>query len=313
VTDVLQQSLRVRADQGASTTRMRTRSMRRKRSVTALLFMVPFLAVNAIVILGPSVATVYYSFTKWSGLGTPSWVGLRNYRDMLTSSEFWAAATHNLVWTVIFLGFSLTLGVTGAVLLAQVRRGRLALRLLYFLPYTIASVVTASIWQNIYDPDRGVGRFLSHIGIGNVAVLGDERYALPAVSFINVWAFWGFIVVVCMAALQSVDPSLYEAARIDGASRWQQFRHVTLPGIRPTLAFLIVITIMFSLLVFDYVWITTQGGPAGATEVVGTLLYKEAFERFDAGYAAALGVSSTAVCGLVGLLYVALRRRGWEV
>jgi raffinose/stachyose/melibiose transport system permease protein len=288
----------------------RVRARRRaawRRYRRALLFVAPFLAVNLLVIAGPSLATVFYSFTDWSGIGSPEWIGLENYTEMVSSPDFWAAATHNLIWTVIFVGCSIALGLGGALLLSQVTRGALGLRLVYFLPYTVASVVVASAWQNIYDPDRGLGRLL------DTALLGSGTTALPAVALINVWAFCGFVLVVCLAALQGVDSSLYEAARLEGATRRQQVRHVSIPGIRPVLVFVVVISVMFSVLVFDYVWITTRGGPAGATEVVGTLLYKEAFENFEAGYAAALGLSMTVVCGLVGLLYVLLRRRGWEV
>lgn len=279
------------------------------------MFAGPFLAINLLVIAGPSLATVYYSFTDWSGLGTPEWVGLENYKDMVASPDFWAAAVHNLIWTAIFVTLSISLGLGGALLLSQVTRGALALRLIYFIPYTIASVVAASVWQNIYDPTRGIGGFLSDLGIPGIndsAILGSSSTALPAVAVINVWTFWGFVLVVCLAALQGVDRSLFEAARLEGATRWQQVRHVAIPGIRPVLVFITVISVMFSVLVFEYVWITTRGGPAGATEVVGTQLYKEAFERFEAGYAAALGLTMTVVCGLVAGVYLLLRRRGWE-
>jgi raffinose/stachyose/melibiose transport system permease protein len=280
------------------------------------MFVAPFFAVNLLVIAGPSLATLYYSLTDWSGLGDPEWIGLDNYKEMLASPEFWTAATHNLIWTAIFVSMSIGLGLGGALLLSQVTRGALGLRLIYFVPYTIASVVTASVWQNIYDPTRGIGEFLSNLGIPGLdqaAILGSTSTALPAVSVINVWAFWGFVLVVVLAALQGVDRSLYEAARLEGASRWQQVKHVSIPGIRPVLVFIVAISMMFSVLVFDYVWITTRGGPAGATEVVGTLLYKEAFERFEAGYAAALGLSMTVVCALLAGAYLLLRRRGWEV
>jgi raffinose/stachyose/melibiose transport system permease protein len=133
------------------------------------------------------------------------------------------------------------------------------------------------------------------------------------VAFVNNWAWWGFVVLLFLTALQSVDAQLYEAAKIDGAGRWQQFVNVTLPGIRPTLVFVVLLTIINSLLVFDYVYIITRGGPAGASEVVGTLMYKEAFARFEAGYAAAMGLGLSFVSGLIVLVFIALRRRGWEV
>ena len=116
-----------------------------------------------------------------------------------------------------------------------------------------------------------------------------------------------------LTALQSVDQELYDAAKIDGANRWQQFLNVTLPGIRPTFIFVVLLTIINSLLVFDYVFIITRGGPAGASEVVGTLMWKEAFERFEAGYASAMGLGLSFIAGVIVLIFIILRRRGWEV
>ena len=157
---------------------------------------------------------------------------------------------------------------------------------------------------------------LATIGIpflDGISFFGSERLALPAVAFVDNWHWWGFVVLVFLTALQSVDQELYEAAKIDGANRWQQFTNVTIPGIRPTLVFVVLITIIGSLLVFDYIYIITQGGPAGASEVVGTLMYKEAFERFEAGYAAAMGLGLSFMSGLIVLVFLYLRRRGWEI
>jgi raffinose/stachyose/melibiose transport system permease protein len=113
--------------------------------------------------------------------------------------------------------------------------------------------------------------------------------------------------------MQAIPPDLYESARIDGANRWQEFRNITIPGIRPTLVFMILMTSIWSFLVFDYVWILTQGGPAGSSEVLGTLVYKEAFNRFAAGYASAIGLSMSFFAGIILLIFVILRRRGWEI
>ena len=282
----------------------------------AWLFMLPLLVVNILVILGPSVATIYYSFTEWSGLGPAEFVGLQNYRDILSDGDFYVAMWHNVLWTIIFLTVPISMGLLGAFLLSQITRFQMFFRVVYFIPYVVASVVNAALWQNILDPDRGIGSSLASIGIpflDGVSFFGSERLALPSVAFVNNWAWWGFVVLLFLTALQSVDAQLYEAAKIDGANRWQQFLNVTLPGIRPTLVFVVLLTIINSLLVFDYVYIITRGGPAGASEVVGTLMYKEAFERFEAGYAAAMGLGLSFISGLIVLVFIILRRRGWEV
>jgi raffinose/stachyose/melibiose transport system permease protein len=292
------------------------RGLRRKRLLTAWLFMVPLLVINVLVILGPSVATIYYSLTEWAGIGPAEFVGLQNYRDLLADEDFWMAMWHNVIWTVLFLTVPVFMGLLGAFLLSQIKRFQMFFRIAYFVPYVLASVVNAALWQNILDPTRGIGSALASIGIpflDGVSFFGSERLALPSVAFVNIWAWWGFILLLFLTALQSVDHELYEAARMDGAGRWQQFLNVTLPGIRPTFVFVILLSIINSLLVFDYVYIITRGGPAGASEVVGTLMWKQAFERFEAGYAAAMGLGLSFVSGLIILIFVFLRRRGWEV
>ena len=292
------------------------RVLRRKRLLSAWLFMLPLLVVNVLVILGPSVATVYYSFTEWSGIGPAEWVGLQNYTDILSDGDFWSALGHNLIWTVIFLTVPIGMGLGGAFMLSQITRFQMIFRVLFFIPYVMASVVNAAIWQNILDPDRGIGSTLALLGIPwleGVSFFGSQALALPAVAFVDNWHWWGFVVLLFLTALQSVDKELYEAARMDGAGRWQQFVNVTIPGIRATLVFVVLMTIIGSLLVFDYIYIITQGGPAGASEVVGTLMYKEAFARFEAGYAAALGLGMSFLSGLIVLIFIYLRRKGWEI
>ncbi|HEY6582404.1 MAG TPA: sugar ABC transporter permease [Rubrobacter sp.] len=292
------------------------RRLRRKRLITAWLFMLPLIVVNVLVILGPSVATVYFSFTDWSGIGSADWVGLQNYTEIVADADFWLALMHNLIWTAIFLTVPVGMGLLGAFLLSQITRFQMVFRVLYFIPYVIASVVNAALWQNILDPTRGIGSVLATVGIpylDGVSFFGSERLALPAVAFVENWHWWGFVVLLFLTALQSVDKELYEAAKMDGANRWQQFINVTIPGIRATLVFVVLITIIGSLLVFDYIYIITQGGPAGASEVVGTLMYKEAFARFEAGYAAAMGLGLSFMSGLVILVFLYLRRRGWEI
>jgi len=290
--------------------------LERRRNLAAWAFMAPLVAVNMLVILGPSVATVYYSFTDWSGLGAAEFVGLENYRDIFSDADFYGALWHNVLWTAFFLTVPIAMGLLGAFLLSRITRFQMFFRVAYFVPYVVASVVNAALWQNILDPDRGIGSALAGIGIpflDGVSFFGDQNLALPTVAFVDNWHWWGFVVLLFLTAMQSVDKELYEAAKMDGAGRWKQFLHVTIPGIRPTLVFVVLMTIISSLLVFDYIYIITQGGPAGSSEVVATLMYKEAFERFEAGYAAALGLAMSFVGGLIVLVFLYLRRKGWEI
>jgi raffinose/stachyose/melibiose transport system permease protein len=304
--DVVQQTRRV----GAPSPR------RRRRWLQAWLLLAPLLMVNLLVILGPSVATVYYSLHEWTGLGPARFIGLGNFAALLTDREFHTTLWHNVLWLMIGLTVPVTLGLLGAFLLTRVRKFQFVFRVIFFTPVVIATVVVGAMWKNILDPSQGIGPTLAKMGIPfleNVAFLGDTRLALSTVAFISNWAFWGFLVAIFLSAMESIDPELLDAARVDGAGVWREFLHVVLPGILPTLIFVILISTVWSFTVFDFVWVITGGGPAGSTEVVGTLLYKNAFRRFEAGYAAAMGLSLTLISALPVIAYVLVRRRGWEV
>ncbi len=287
----------------------------RRHTFQGWLFLMPLMVSTIVVIVLPTLATVGFSLTDWSGFGEVTFIGLENFRQLATDASFLQSLKHAVIWTVIFLTAPIFMGLLGAVLLSQAGRLQTLFKLVYFIPVTLASVINAHIWRSLYDPFRGVGAVLEGLGIpflANVAFLGEKNLALYAVAWVDVWRWWGFLVVVFLAAMQAINPELYDSAKVDGASYWLEFRHVTLPGIRVTLLFVVLITIVGSLNVFDYVYILTQGGPAGATEVPVTLLYKSAFQKYEAGYAAAIGTTMSFLSGLVLAGYLLLQRMGWE-
>ncbi|MDT5128077.1 MAG: raffinose/stachyose/melibiose transport system permease protein [Mycobacterium sp.] len=287
-----------------------------RRLAVGYAFLAPLLVVTGVVIAIPASLSIWYSFTDWTGLGPAKFVGLDNYRRLLGDPEFHNAVWHNLVWTLYFLTVPIAMGLFGAFLLSRIQRYQMLLRVVYFIPYVVATVVSGAIWENLLSPQSGIGHGLANIGIpllDGVNFFGDQRLALGSVAFVNTWQWWGFLVVIFLGSMQSVDPSLYEAARLDGANVWREFWHVTLPGIRPTVMFLCLMTVIWSFLIFDYIYILTQGGPAGSTDVLGTLLYREAFANQQAGYAASMGVvmAMVSVVAVSGFLY--LRRKGWDI
>jgi raffinose/stachyose/melibiose transport system permease protein len=295
------------------TTEPRRRNWRNR--LVPWLFMAPILILNIVIILGPSLASIYYAFTDWTGMGRARFIGFANFTRMVGDPVYRIALANNLKWTAIFLTVPIFMGLLGAMLLAPVKRGQIFFRTAYFIPYVIASVVNAQIWRCILHPLKGIGPWLARHGIPwlNVAWFGRESTALYAIAFVDNWHWWGFLVVVYLAAMQAVDTQLYEAARLEGANRWQEFWYVTLPGIRPTLVFTLLMTVIWSFLVFDYIYVLTEGGPAHASEVLATEVFNAAFGRFEAGYAAAVGLSMSLFCGIVIAIFVTLRRRGWEI
>lgn len=286
------------------------------RAIFPWLFILPIVLLHLVVVIGPSVGAIYYSLTDWSGIGAAEFVGLRNFRNIIFQDMAYRKAfLNNLLWMAFFLTVPFVMSLFVASLLAGVRRGAMAFRTVLFLPYVLPSVITASIWSNLLNPRLGIGAQLAKLGIPglNRAFLGSPDTVLLSIAFIDNWHFWGFLMVLFLAAMQNISPDLYDSAKIDGANRWQEFRHVTIPGIRPTLFFMLMMVAVWSFLVFDYVWLLTQGGPAGASEVLATLLYKQAFNRFEAGYASAIGLTMSffalVIIGIVGIL----RRRGLEI
>lgn len=283
--------------------------------VVPWLFVLPILLINILVVLGPAISAVYYSMTSWTGIGKASFIGLDNYRRLVDDPSFWHALRNNLIWLAIFLTLPMIMALIASSLLAPLRRGGMFFRLSLFLPYVLPSVVVASIWRSLLHPDRGVVAKLSGVGVPGLdrAFLGDPSTVLPTIAFVDNWHFWGFLMVLFLTAMQSIPMELYEAARLDGASKWQEFRDITIPGIRPTLVFMILMTSIWSFLTFDYIWVLTQGGPAGASEVLSVLVFKAAFTQLEAGYASAIGLSMSALVGIIIGVFLLLRRRGWDI
>ena len=287
-----------------------------QRTIVPWLFLLPLLLLNGVVVLAPSLGSALYAFTDWSGIGDAKFVGLANFQRMLQDRVFYTAFLNNLKFTLIFLTVPVAMGLLGAGLLAPIKRFQLFYRAAFFIPYVLASIVNAQIWKSILHPVAGVGAWLANSyswDWANVRFFGNREIVLYSIAFVDNWHWWGFLLVIYLAAMQGVDADLYDAARVEGASGWQQFRDVTIPGIRPTLVFTLLMTTIWSMLTFDYVYILTRGGPAHASEVLATMVYSAAFSSFEVGYAAAIALTMSFYCGLVVLGFVILRRRGWEI
>ena len=278
-------------------------------------FLLPVLILNLIIVVIPSIAGLAVAFTNWTGYGVPEFVGLENFQRLFQDDIFFKALRNNLTWTVLFLTVPIAVGLLGAYMLSSIKKGQMFFRVAFFIPYVIASVVNSQLWRQLLHPRVGIGAWLGQYGIEflNFPIFGTRESALYGVAFVDGWHFWGFLVVVYLAAMSAVDIELYEVARLDGASRFQQFRFVTLPSIRPTLVFTILMIIIWSSTTFDYIYMLTSGGPANASEMMSTYLYDNAFNRFDAGYAASIGFMMSIWVALAVAGFVYLRRRGWEI
>ena len=263
------------------------------------LFLVPTLAVNVVVILMPALLTVVLAFCSWDGISSPVFIGVGNFQKLGQDSVFWSALANNIIWTAIFLTVPIAMGLLAAAMLLVARRGRTVFQVIYFLPVVIATVITARIWQGmIYSPVTGLFGLLQKTGLPVTNPLTQPTMALFGVATVDLWHWWGFLCVIFFAALRQVPPEQIESARLEGATFWQMMRYVLLPAIRPTILLMMVMTVIWSFLVFDFVYILTQGGPAFSSEVLSTLAYRKAFYDLDVGQAAAAAL----VISLFGLV-----------
>lgn len=269
-----------------------------RAAVMRLLFVAPALIISLSVVLVPLVVTVALSLTNWDGFSSPQFVGLANFAKLFSEARFWAALRNNLLYTSLYVTFPMIFGLLIAMLLLTVRVGRTFFQVVFFLPSTIATVVLAQIWKGmIYSPTTGMFGYLQQIGVPVSNPLAAPETAVLGVLFVDMWHWWGYLTVIYLGALRQVDKSLVEAAFIDGATRFQVFTKVLLPSIRPTILFMMLMTIIWSFRVFDWIYIMTEGGPGFASEVLGTLAYKTAFQQFAVGYASSYSV----MMSLVGL------------
>ncbi len=280
----------------------------------AYLFLLPALLLYSAFVVIPILQVVGYSFYSWDNGIAQEFVGLANYARLGSDHVFWAALGHNAIWVALTLAFPLLVGLLLASILAE--RSPRTIRILsaiYFIPRTIPLVVAGIIWGWIYNPLFGLlNHGLDLVGLGSFAGawLAEESTALVSLNVVGAWTFFGFCVVIYLGAIQSIDPSLYEAAEIDGAGWWRKFRDITVPLLKNTSVFLGLYAAIEAMRFFDLIWVTTQGGPGYATEVLTTHVYKTFFLVGDFGYAAVLSVVLLIiVLGLSALSFRLLRAR----
>ncbi|GEM88278.1 carbohydrate ABC transporter permease [Meiothermus granaticius] len=281
---------------------------------SALLFLLPTVAVLGTFNFYPALYSLYLSLFEWNGLSPHrEFVGLANYTRLLASGEFWNSLRVTLLYAGGVTLLALALGLLVAVLLNQPIRGQALYRVLYFLPVITPTVASGVVWKYLFDPTQGVvNRGLAEVGLEGPSWLSDPSWALVAVIVVGVWKRVGFNMVVYLAALQGIPKTYYEAAQLDGADSWQQFRHITLPLLAPTTFFLVVTALIDAFQVFDLVYVMTSGGPLGSTDVLGYYLYRQGFRYSELGFASAVAYVMFALIFLVTVIQFRLTRGGQD-
>ncbi|MDP9364940.1 MAG: sugar ABC transporter permease [Chloroflexota bacterium] len=296
--------------------RRATRYRPGERPWTAFLYILPGFLIYAAFVLLPIGQTLRYSFFDWDGFSEPSFVGLENYAALARDEVFRIALRNNLLLLLFYTLFPIALALLLTALLTRHRiRGLGFFRAGLFVPQVMSMVVVGVVWRWIYNPTFGpLNQGLRALGLDNWARpwLGDFDFALPAVGMIGTWVGYGFAMVLFIAGVQRIDEDLYDAAKLDGASEWQQFWAVTLPGIRNEITIALVTTLIAALRTFDLVFVTTEGGPANRTMVVALHIYRNAFGIGRVGYAAAVAVVLALIILVVSYGVITLRLRTAE-
>jgi len=279
----------------------------RRNWVTIVLFLSPALLVYGLFVLVPIAQAAWYSLFDWNGLEPLSdFIGLDNYTRALNDSVFLTAVWHNTMIIILSLFVQIPFALWLALLLNERFRGRTALRLIFFAPYVLSEIITGVVWRLLLYPEGMVDKALETTGLGFLGHewLADRSIVMYTMFLVISWKYFGFHMIILLAGLQGIPRELNEAAAIDGASRWQTVRRVTLPLLGPTLRVSVFLSIIGAIQLFDLVWATTKGGPFNASNTMATYLVDMGIKRSQLGYGSAIAVILFAISLVVALAYL---------
>ena len=294
------------------------RRSRRRRSLRLTLEGWAFVAPATVIVLGlsifPAVWSFFLSLQRWDGFSEPQNIGVGNYAYALGDDELAAAVAHTFLYTILFVPASIVLGLLLAVALNRRIRFIGVYRTAIFVPFVASAAATGILTTYLFSPQFGLlNNVLRRVGLPQQGWLEDPRQAMVVIAIMSLWGSAAFTTVIFLAALQDVPAELVEAATIDGATRWQAFRHVTVPQLAPVMLFATVWQVIQALQLFDLVYTTTRGGPLNATQTVVYYLWDAAFRRTQFGYGSAVAWTLFAVTLLVTLgIVLRSRRSGTE-
>jgi len=289
--------------------------MTRRFRSTPYLFLAPALALLGVFVVYPIIAVVYYSFTDYDIVRPPVWVGLDNFQKLFADDTFWLALTHSFVYLLV-TPILIVLSILLAIVVNRQLRGIHVYRALYFVPAVSGSIAIGLSWRWLFDRSGFVNSVLQSWGIIHDPIqwLATPSLVLPLAMLLTIWAGFGYYSVIFLAGLQNIPEELYDAARIDGCNDFQKHRYVSLPGLRPQIVFVAVISSLAALKVFDEIYVLTNrsGGILDSGVTMVFYLWREAFRLSHAGYASAIAIVLLVVTLAFSIVNVRLLERGQE-
>ncbi len=277
--------------------------MRHYKPMTPYLFILPMISGLLIFRIGPIIASLFISFTEWNIISDPVWVGLRNYNELFSDETFWRVFGNTIYFVVFYVPLSMAIGLIMALMVNQKLRGIAVFRGLYFMPYITSMVAVAIAWNWIFSRRYGLMNYalLNTLGIRGMEIvfatdkvppawLSDYPFVLASIIIVSVWKSVGFQMMVFLAGLQGIPQTFIEAARIDGANRWQIFWRITLPLLSPVTFFVLIISIIDAFKTFEVTFTMTQGGRLSSGSTLAYAIYQSAFQHDRMGYGSAMAL-----------------------
>ncbi len=289
--------------------------MTRKFRAMPYLFLAPALVLLGVFVIYPIIAVIYYSFTDYDIVRPPVWVGLENFQNLFADSTFWLALTHSFVYLLV-TPILIVLSIALAIVVNRQLRGIHIYRALYFVPAVSGSIAIGLSWRWLFERTGFINSMLLSLGWISEPVqwLATPALVLPIAMLLTIWAGFGYYAVIFLAGLQNIPDELYDAAVIDGATNFQKHRYVTIPGLRPQIVFVFIISSLAALKVFDEIYVLTNrtGGILDSGVTMVFYLWQQAFELQHAGYASAIAIALLAVTLVFSVFNVRILERGQD-
>ena len=285
-----------------------------KKKLTPYGYLLPTIILMMILLVVPIIMVISYSlYDNVIANQNPVFVGLQNYKTVLTDEDFWAAVGHTLFFVIVSIIAHMLIGMMFALILNTRYLGTKTkgiFRVVYALPWMFTASVIAILWRMMLDPNGVINYFIQVLGISDESVtfLASRDIALYSVTLINIWSGYPFYMISILAGLQGISPDLYEASSLDGANTVQSFFGITIPQLKPILISLIMLDFVWTLQQFALIWMTTGGGPVNATETISTWIYKQGFTKYQYSMASTGAVILMVVCSIIGVFYVRHQR-----